>query len=296
MTAPSTGYSLVRGLHLREIPANLLLLHPALTPGVNSGTCALAAKTAGRGTLLLGDYCPLSSVLVKHCGVCLSAAQRLPTIIACNRTKPRRAGGIITRVPQTERYHRPTGLAFFLIIAGIIAFAAAFALTLDKIHLLEDPTAQLSCSFSVLIGCATNLSSPQGAVFGFPNPLIGLAAWSVVITIGVAILAGARFARWFWVGFNVGVLGAMIFVIWLIGQSIFVLDVLCPWCMATWAVTIPVFLAVTLYNFKVGNLPGGASVRRAAAGAYSWMFVITIVCYIVFFIVAQVNMDVLNRL
>ncbi|WP_241981956.1 vitamin K epoxide reductase family protein [Cryobacterium ruanii] len=199
-------------------------------------------------------------------------------------------------MPQTERSQRITGLAVFLIVAGIIAFAAAFALTLDKIHLLEDPKAQLSCSFSVLIGCATNLSSPQGAVFGFPNPLIGLAAWSVVITIGVAILAGARFARWFWVGLNVGMLGAIVFVIWLIGQSIFVLDVLCPWCMVTWAVTIPAFLAVTFFNFKVGNLPGGASVRRLAAGAYSWTFVITIVCYIVFFIVAQVNMDVLNRL
>ncbi|WP_241988466.1 vitamin K epoxide reductase family protein [Cryobacterium sp. TMT1-3] len=199
-------------------------------------------------------------------------------------------------MPQTERSQRPTGLAFFLIIAGIIAFAAAFALTLDKIHLLEDPNAQLSCSFSVLIGCATNLSSPQGAVFGFPNSLIGLAAWSVIITIGMAILAGARFARWFWVGLNVGMLAAITLVIWFIGQSIFVLDVLCPWCMVTWAVTIPVFLTVTLYNVKVGNLPGGASVRRVAAGAYSWIFVITIVCYIVFFIVAQVNMDVLNRL
>ena len=199
-------------------------------------------------------------------------------------------------MPQTERFQRPTGLAFFLIIAGIIAFAAAFALTLDYIRLLEDPNAQLSCSFSVLIGCATNLAAPQGAVLGFPNSLIGLAAWSALITIGVAILAGARFARWFWVGLNLGMLGAMIFVIWLIIESIFVLDVLCPWCMVTWAVTTPVFLAVTLYNFKVGNLPGGASVRRVAAAAYSWMFVITIVCYIAFFLVAQVNMDVLNRL
>ena len=197
---------------------------------------------------------------------------------------------------ETERSQRPTGLAFFLIIGGIIAFAAAFALTLDKIHLLEDPNAQLSCSFSVLIGCATNLASPQGAVFGFPNPLIGLAAWSVVITIGMALLAGARFARWFWIGLNVGMLGAVAFVIWLIGQSIFVLDVLCPWCMVTWAVTIPSFLTVTLYNLKVGNLPGGAGVRRVATALYSWLFVITIICYIAFFLVAQVHMDVLNRL
>lgn len=199
-------------------------------------------------------------------------------------------------MPETERLQRPTGLAIFLIIAGIIGFAAAFALTLDKLHLLEDKNAQLSCNFSVLIGCATNLTSPQGSILGFPNPLIGLFAWTVVLTIGVAILAGARFARWFWVGLNLGMLAAIVFVIWLIGQSIFVLDVLCPWCMVTWAVTIPAFLTVTLYNVRLGNLPGTASVRRAAEAAYSWLFVITIVCYIAFFIVAQVNMDVINRL
>ncbi|TDW31338.1 vitamin K epoxide reductase family protein [Cryobacterium psychrophilum] len=196
----------------------------------------------------------------------------------------------------TQRYQRPTGLAIFLIIAGAIGFAAAFALTLDKVRMLEDPDAQLSCNFSVLIGCSTNLASWQGSLFGFPNPLIGLAAWSVVITIGMAILSGAQFRRWFWIGLNVGVTGAIAFVIWLIFESIFVLDVLCPWCMVTWSVTIPVFLAVTLYNLKSGQIPASASFRRVAAGAYSWLFVITIACYIAFAIVAQVNMDALNRL
>ncbi|MGO4691114.1 vitamin K epoxide reductase family protein [Glaciibacter sp. 2TAF33] len=197
---------------------------------------------------------------------------------------------------ETQLQRRPTGLAVFLTIAGAIGFAAAFALTLDKFALLENPDAQLSCNFSVLIGCSTNLSSPQGAVFGFPNPLIGIAAWSAVITIGVAVLSGARFARWFWIGLNVGVTGALALVIWLIGQSIFVLDVLCPWCMVTWAVTIPSFLAVTLYNLREGYIPSSASVRRFAAGAYSWLVVITLACYLVVAVIAQLQMDFLHRL
>jgi uncharacterized membrane protein len=199
-------------------------------------------------------------------------------------------------VPPTEQVKRPTGLAVFLIIAGAIGFVAAFALTLDKIHLLENPEAQLSCNFSVLIGCSTNLASWQGALFGFPNPLIGVAGWSVVITIGAALFAGARFARWFWLGLNLGVAGALALVIWLIGQSIFVLDVLCPWCMVTWAVTIPSFLAVTLYNLKSGHIPATASVRRFAAGASSWLVVITLACYLVVAVIAQVQMDFLSRL
>ena len=181
-------------------------------------------------------------------------------------------------------------------MAGSIGFAAAFALTLDKIAILENPDAQLSCNFSVLVGCSTNLSSWQGALFGFPNPLIGIAAWSVVITIGAAMLSGARFARWFWLGLQVGVTAALAFVIWLMGQSFFVLDVLCPWCMVTWAVTIPTFLTVTFYTLKTGILPAPARIKRAARGAYSWVFVITIACYLVAATVAQLQMDFLNRL
>lgn len=199
-------------------------------------------------------------------------------------------------VSDTQPYKRPTALAIFLIVAGAVGFGAAFALTLDKFHLLENPNAQLSCNFSVLIGCSTNLSSWQGSLFGFPNPLLGLAGWSVVITIGAAILAGARFHRWFWICLNVGVAGALAFVIFLITQSVFVLDVLCPWCMVTWAVTIPSFLAVTLYNLTEGHIPSTASVRRFAAGAYSWLVVITLVCYLVVAVVAQLQMDFLHRI
>lgn len=200
---------------------------------------------------------------------------------------------MVSPAPPRER---PVGLAMFLILAGALGFGAAFALTLDKIALLENPDAQLSCNFSVLIGCSTNLSSWQGELFGFPNPLIGVAGWSIVITIGAAILAGARFSRWFWIGMNLGLAAAMAFIVFLIIQSIYVLDVLCPWCMVTWAVTIPAFLAVTLYNLKSGNVPAPASVRRLAAGAYSWLLVITIACYIVVAVIAQVEMDVLHRI
>jgi uncharacterized membrane protein len=198
--------------------------------------------------------------------------------------------------PELMPNRRPLGLATFLIVSGLIGFSAAFLLTLDKIAVLTNPDAQLSCNFSVLIGCSKNLASWQGAILGFPNPLIGIAAWSVVITIGAAIVAGATFKRWFWIAFNAGFVGAISFVLWLITQSIFVLDVLCPWCMVTWAVTIPGFLAITLYNLKEGNIPVSPSVARFAAAAYSWLFVITIGCYIIFAVVAQVNMDFLNRL
>jgi uncharacterized membrane protein len=189
-----------------------------------------------------------------------------------------------------------TSLAVFLVIAGAIGFAAAFTLTLDKLALLENPNAQLSCNFSILVGCGTNLGSWQGQLFGFPNSLIGLVGWTAVIAVGVGLLARARFARWFWLLFNAGIIGAMALVIFLISESIFTLLVLCPWCMVTWVVTIPTFWVVTLHNLRTGNIPVRPLVRQSAATLYRWVPLISLACYVIVFLLAQVQLDVINRL
>lgn len=191
--------------------------------------------------------------------------------------------------PTSSR--RPIALAIFLIVAGIIGFLAAFQLTLDKFDLLADPKAQLSCNFSILVSCSTNLSSWQGSLLGFPNPLLGIAGWTATIAAGVGILAGARFAKWYWMLFNLGVVAALALVIFLITQSVTVLNVLCPWCMVTWVVTIPTFWAVTLFNLKEGNIPVPASARRFFGKVYGWVPLITIVCYAIVAIWAQVRLD-----
>ena len=93
----------------------------------------------------------------------------------------------------------------WLIIAGAIGWWAAFSLTMERLHLLAEPRRdRLGCDFSPLVQCSKNLESWQGSVFGFPNPILGLAGWVAPIVVGVAILAGARFARWFWWLFEAG--------------------------------------------------------------------------------------------
>lgn len=186
---------------------------------------------------------------------------------------------------------RPAAFAVFLIVAGAVGLLAAFALSVEKVILLADPEHVPACDVGVLVGCGVNLGSWQGEVFGFPNPFLGLMTWPVVITIGMAVLAGARFARWFWIGFNLGVAGAMAFVGWLIFQSIYVLDVLCPWCMLTWLVTIPMFWVVTLQNLRTGKLPASERIRRLATAWYSWTPLITVACYAIVIILAQIHIN-----
>lgn len=197
---------------------------------------------------------------------------------------------------DSSRRSRPVAFAIFLVIAGALGLLAALALSVEKVLILTDPGYVPSCNVGVLVGCSVNLDSWQGSVFfGIPNPFIGLMTWPAVIVVGVALLAGASFARWFWVVFNLGVAGALVFVGWLIAQSIYVLDVLCPWCMLTWAVTIPTFFAVTLYNLREGNIPVPARIRRLAGAWFKWVPLITVVCYAVIVVLAQSYMNAIPR-
>lgn len=199
---------------------------------------------------------------------------------------------------RTSLSARPVEWVFgsWLIIAGVIGELAAFVLTLEKFAALADSDHMASCDYSVLVQCTANLNAWQGSVFGFPNPVVGLLGWMAPIVVGAALLAGARFARWFWVLFNLGVAGALAFVIWLIGQSIFELGTLCPWCLVTWSVTIPTFFVVTLRNLSAGVFGGGERTRRLGASLFTWVVPITIVCFGIIALIAQLELDAFNRL
>lgn len=184
--------------------------------------------------------------------------------------------------------------ALFLIVAATIGWLAAFTLVLEKFEVLENPGVELGCDFSVLVQCGKNLGSWQGAVFGFPNPVIGVAAFVAPAAVGLGLLAGARFARWFWIAFHLGVTAGLAFVVWLISQSIFSLGTLCPFCMVVWTVMIPLFWAVTAHVLAEGSY--GVSGIRIGAELRGWIVPITLICYGLVVLLAQLQLNALFRL
>jgi len=189
---------------------------------------------------------------------------------------------------------RSLSLAIVLIVTGAVGWYAALALTLDKLAVLANPEADLDCNFSVIVQCGKNLGSWQGAILGFPNPIIGLGGFVAPIAVGVALLAGAAFARWFWIAFNIGVAGAFAFCLWLAYQSIFNLGTLCPWCMLVWSMVIPMFWTLTLFNAREGRF--GSGLVRLGDRLHGWVPVITLAGYLIIAIVAQLRLDLLSML
>lgn len=145
-------------------------------------------------------------------------------------------------------------LPWILIIGSIIGIIASVAITQDKIDLAANPHYQPVCDLNPIISCGSVMKSPQAHVFGFMNPYVGLLGFPIVLAIGMAMLAGARFKRWYWLGLQGGLTLGIGFAYWLLFESVYRIRALCPWCLSVDVVITAMFWYVTLWNFHSGFL------------------------------------------
>jgi uncharacterized membrane protein len=170
---------------------------------------------------------------------------------------------------------RPFG--WLLLITGVVGWLASAILVLEKLEVLKDPNHTTVCDVNPWISCGQVMQTPQSSVFGFPNMFIGIVAFAVIITTGMALLSGAKFARWYWLGLQTGVTLGFAFVVWLWFQALYEIRVLCPFCMVVWAAMIPLFVWVTVRNVVRGAVPAPAGLARLL-GDSGW--IITALLYV----------------
>ncbi|MEO6471526.1 MAG: vitamin K epoxide reductase family protein [Aeromicrobium sp.] len=181
----------------------------------------------------------------------------------------------MTTSPGVEAPHQPRGLGALLAIGGVAGLIASAELTHDKFELLKNPDFIPNCNISAILNCTSVMKSDQAGVFGFPNPLIGLMFFPILITLGVLLMARVDFPEWVWVGLQAGAVFGAGFVTWLQYQTIYNIGALCPWCMVVWVAVIPIFLYVTARNLRAW-FPG----NRAAEFLRDWHALVLILWYV----------------
>jgi len=124
----------------------------------------------------------------------------------------------------------------YLVIAlsGVVGLIASFLQTLAKLEILSNPQAVLSCNINAVFSCSNILNVWQSSVFGFPNSLMCIVFFTILITAGLiglgsSINAKARLViqglALFFAGFG----------FWYLWQSIFVIGALCIYCLFCYA-------------------------------------------------------------
>jgi uncharacterized membrane protein len=147
--------------------------------------------------------------------------------------------------PASTRGVRASALsAWWVLIAGAVGLLASMTLTVEKIDILLNPSYVPSCNLNPIISCGSVMVTSQASVLGFPNPLLGIVAFTVMLVVGVLAVAKIPLPQWFWIGLTAGIFVGAVFVHWLIFQSLYRIGALCPYCMVVWAMTITLLVVV----------------------------------------------------
>ncbi|MGW2273922.1 vitamin K epoxide reductase family protein [Streptomyces yangpuensis] len=154
----------------------------------------------------------------------------------------------------TETARATRGTALLLLIGGLTGVLASGVLTYDRIRTLEDPLFVPGCDVSAVLSCGDVMTTWQGNLLGFPNMLLGIGGFAALAALGAALTAGAVLPRPVWLGVWAGVAAGFALTVWLIGQCLYVIGALCPWCVVVWAVMIPLFWYVTRHLAAPGSL------------------------------------------
>ncbi|MDL2341841.1 MAG: vitamin K epoxide reductase family protein [Patescibacteria group bacterium] len=153
-------------------------------------------------------------------------------------------------------------LPYLLVAAGIMGMVASFALTYDKIHVLQDPNYSPGCNINPILSCGSVMKTEQASLLGVPNTIFGLIAFTALLTFGFLLASGAVVKRRIWLMAQLLSTIGVIFMQYLFFQGVFRIHAICPWCFTVWMITIPVFWYITQYNLRQGNLAFPARLKR----------------------------------
>jgi uncharacterized membrane protein len=176
--------------------------------------------------------------------------------------------------------------AWWVLIAGAIGLAASATLTVEKIELLRNPHYVPTCNINPIVSCGSVMVTPQASVLGFPNPLLGLVGFTVVVVTGVLAVAKVCLPQWYWIGLAVGTLIGAGFVHWLIFQSLYRIGALCPYCMVVWAVTITLLVVAASIVFRPVLDRGDSALARVL---YQWRWSIVTLWFTAVFLMIMVR-------
>lgn len=146
-----------------------------------------------------------------------------------------------------------------------LALLASFVLSVDKVRLLEDTTTELACSINLVLNCASVMKTDQAQVFfGITNSFFGMVGFAAALALAVVLLAGVKLPCWMMNAMQAAFTLGWLFALWLFFQSVYVIQILCPWCLLVTISTTVLFFAMLRLNLAANNFGLSKSADKQA--------------------------------
>ncbi|MEI6228746.1 MAG: vitamin K epoxide reductase family protein [Candidatus Saccharibacteria bacterium] len=157
--------------------------------------------------------------------------------------------------------HDKTKLLYATVtLAGIVGFVASFLQMVEKVALLKSPGSPLICDINPIFSCSNVLNVWQSSVFGFPNALMCITFFAIMMTAGVIGWTGGTMHKNLRLVLQAMTLFFVGFGFWYLWQGIFNIGSLCIFCLFCYAAVLSISFAWLRINHK--DLPINKSARK----------------------------------
>ncbi len=137
---------------------------------------------------------------------------------------------------------------YLLVIGGIIGLVSSLILSYDTLQVVHNTHYVPACNLNPVLSCGSVINAPGDKIFGLPYPFYGIAAFAVLLTTGVGMLAGAVYKKWYWLGFQLAAFLGLVGAYYLLIKSVYSIHALCPFCLTVDVVVTTLFWYLTMYN------------------------------------------------
>jgi uncharacterized membrane protein len=164
-----------------------------------------------------------------------------------------------------------------MIGGGITGMAASFLQTTEKMTLLKNKDAILACDLNSVFSCTNVLNAWQSSLFGFPNSLMCMTLFTIFTSIALAGVSGGTLPRKLRLSIQGLSLFTLLFALWFLTQSIYVINALCILCIFCFSGLLLInwgWLRLNAADLPIGERGRAFVERRIKTGADIFMWIL----------------------
>ena len=182
--------------------------------------------------------------------------------------------------------------ALALLLGSGLGLLASFVLSIEALTLAKNSHAALNCDLNSVISCSAVANHWSATLLGFPNSFIGMMTLPVMVTIVVALLAGAKFPKWFMWGAQLGAVAGLLFAGWMFYMSYVEIGALCPWCLTLDAGMLLIFYGLTRHNV-LNKIIEHRGLRRFVDQGYDTLVLASVASLVIMAILAKFGSQII---
>jgi uncharacterized membrane protein len=168
-----------------------------------------------------------------------------------------------------------------------LGLVASFLEMVEYIAIIKRPSASLVCDLNGVFSCSNVLTKWQSSVFGFPNPMMCMVFFTLMLGFGLVGLYGGTIPR----GLRIAAQGISLFFLgfglWFLEQSTFSIRSLCILCIFCFAGLMAI--NASWLRLNSGDLPLGRRIRdllqriiARGTDIFGWLLLAIVIAFVMF--------------